>query len=104
MSKPQGVVTAGRALAAPVYGPKRHPALRWPELVRGGRAERGNLGLRCERRSRKWKNHEGESTEAETRGGTTRSSEEVSEMGWSQGVVLWSRNSMSQPAMGGADE
>ena len=25
----------------------------------------------------KWKNHEGESTEAETRGGSTRSSDEV---------------------------
>jgi hypothetical protein len=66
----------------PVYGPKRHPALRWPELVRGGRAERGNLGLRCQRRSRKWKNHEGESTEAEPRGGTTRSSGEVPETGF----------------------
>ena len=33
MSKPQGVVTAGQALAAPVFGPKRHPALRWPDLV-----------------------------------------------------------------------
>jgi hypothetical protein len=85
-----GVVNAGRASAVPVYGPKRHPALRWPELVGGGRAERGNLGLRCERRSRKWKNHEGESTEAEPRGGTTRSSREVPETGWSEGVVLWS--------------
>jgi hypothetical protein len=35
----------------------------------------------------KWKNHEGESTEAEHRGGTTRSSEEVLERGWSEGVV-----------------
>src|SRR5450755_4820126 len=81
MSKPRGVVNAGRASAVPVYGPKRHPALRWPELVRGGRAERGNLGLRCKRRSRKWKNHEGESTEAEPRGGTTRSSREVPDKG-----------------------
>src|SRR6266852_2740830 len=39
-----------------------------------------------------WKNHKGESTEAESRGGTTRSSEEVLETGWSQGVVLWSRS------------
>ena len=31
----------------------------------------------------KWKNHEGESTEAEPRGGTTRSSEEVLETEWS---------------------
>ena len=52
----------------------------------------------------KWKHHEGESTEAAHRGGTTRSSEEVPETGWSEGVVLWSLDSMSQPAMGGADE
>ena len=31
----------------------------------------------------KWKNHKGESTEAVHRGGTTRSSDEVSERGWS---------------------
>ena len=37
-----------------------------------------------------WKNHEGESTEAELRDGTTRSSEEVPETGWSEGVVLGS--------------
>src|SRR6476469_9498440 len=75
----------------PVYGPKRHPALRWPEPVGGDRAERGNLRLRCKRRSCKWKNHEGESTEAELRGGTTRSSDEVPETGWSEGVVSGSR-------------
>ena len=39
----------------------------------------------------KWKNHESESTEAESRGGTTRSSGEVPETGGSEGVVLWSR-------------
>jgi len=60
-------------------------------LPRGDQVERGNLGLRWERRSRKWKNHEGESTEAEPRGGTTRSSCEVPETGWSQGVVSWGR-------------
>ena len=38
----------------------------------------------------KWKHHENESTDAESRGGTTRSSEEVPETGWSEGVVLWS--------------
>src|SRR5437763_10399403 len=104
MSKPQGSRYCGISSGETCLRTERHPALRWPELVRGGRAERGNLGLRCQRRSRKWKNHEGESTEAEPRGGTTRSSDELSEGGWSQGVVLWSRNSMSQPAMGGADE
>jgi hypothetical protein len=34
----------------------------------------------------KWKNHEGESTEAVHRGGFTRSSEEVRQCGWSEGV------------------
>ena len=38
----------------------------------------------------KWKNHQGESTEAVHRGGTTRSSDEISERGWSEGVVLGS--------------
>lgn len=57
----------------------------------------------------KWKNHESESTNAESRGGTTRSNDEVLETGWSEGVVLWSQNSMSQPLSvvsmtGGADE
>src|SRR5271157_3166378 len=104
MSKPQRVVAAGLALAKPVYGRGgiRHGG--GLNLPRGGRAERGNLGLRCERRSHKWKNHEGESTEAEPRGGTTRSSKEVPETGWSEGVVSGSLDSMSQPAMGGADE
>jgi len=73
-------------------------------LLRGDRAERGNLGLRCERRSREWKNHEGESTKAETRGGATCSSDEGLERGWSEEVALWGLDSMSQPAMGGADE
>jgi hypothetical protein len=35
----------------------------------------------------KWKNHKGESTDAESRGGTTRSSDEVPETGRSEGVV-----------------
>ena len=35
----------------------------------------------------KWKNHKGESTDAESRGGTTRSSEEVPDTGRSEGVV-----------------
>jgi hypothetical protein len=38
----------------------------------------------------KWKNHKNESTEAESRGGTARSSDEVPETGGSEGAVLWS--------------
>ena len=74
--------------------PERHPALRWLELARV--AVRWNVGTWSSdavRRSHKWKSHEGESTEAEHRGGTTRSSEEVLKTGWSEGVVLWSQNS-----------
>ena len=73
-------------------------------LLRGDRAERGNMGLRWKQRSYKWKNHESESMEAEPRGGTTRSSYEVSDNGTEQRGCVRELNSMSQPAMGGADE
>src|ERR1700745_1217248 len=104
MSKPQGVVTAGSAPAMPVLRMERHPAFKWPELVRGDKAKRGNLGLRCKRRSHKWKNHEGESTEAELRGGTTRSSEEGPHKGMERSVCVLAPKSMRQPAVGGADD
>ena len=53
---------------------------------------------------RKWKTHEGESTEAVPRGGTTRRSEEVPDNGMERRGGVVEPNSMSQPAMGGADE
>jgi hypothetical protein len=102
--KTAGSRYCGSSFGEACFRTERHPALRWLELARGGRAERGNLGLRGTQRSHKGKNHEGESKEAETRGGTTRSSREVPETGGSQGVVSREPNSMSQPAMGGADE
>ena len=52
----------------------------------------------------KWKTHKGESTEAGHRGGTTRSSEEVPDNGMERRGGVVEPNSMSQPAMGGADE
>jgi hypothetical protein len=52
----------------------------------------------------KWKTHKGESTEAVHRGGTTRSSEEVPDNGMERRGGVVEPNSMSQPAMGGADE
>jgi hypothetical protein len=52
----------------------------------------------------KWKTHEGESTEAVHRGGTTRSSEEVPDKGMERRGGVVEPDSMSQPAMGGADE
>jgi hypothetical protein len=104
MSKPRRVVDAGKASAEPVYGPERHPALRWPESV--GRRLSGTWEPAAPMLTEKlkWKNHKSESTDAEPRGGTTRSSGDVPETGWSKGVVLMELNSMSQPAMGGADE
>jgi hypothetical protein len=42
----------------------------------------------------KWKPHKSQSTDAESRGGTTCSSEEVLETGWSEGVVLWGQASL----------
>ena len=35
-----------------------------------------------------WRTHQGESTDAGHRGGITRSSDEVSQWGWSEGVIL----------------
>src|ERR1700752_265715 len=104
MSKPQGSRYCGISFGGACLWTERHPALRWPELVGGDWAERGNLGLRGKRRSHKWKNHEGESTEAEPRGGTTRSSGEAPDKGVERRGCVMEPNSMSQPAMGGADE
>jgi len=52
----------------------------------------------------KWKPHKGESTAAVHRGGTTRSSEEVPDNGMERRGGGVEPKSMSQPAMGGADE
>jgi hypothetical protein len=52
----------------------------------------------------KWKTHEGESTEAVHRGGTTRSSKEVPDTGMERRGGGVEPHAMSQPAMGGADE
>jgi hypothetical protein len=50
-----------------------------------------------------WKPHEGESTEAVHRGGTTRRSEEVPDKGRERRGGAGEPNAMSHPAMGGAD-
>ena len=52
----------------------------------------------------KWKPHEGESTDAVHRDGTTRSSDEVPDKGMERRGGVVEPKSMSQPAMGGADE
>ena len=51
-----------------------------------------------------WKNHESETTEAEARGGTTRSSCEIPDKGMERRGCVMEPNSMSPPVMGGADE
>ena len=53
---------------------------------------------------RKWKTHQGESTEAVHRGGTTRRSKEVPYNGMERRGGGVEPNALSQPAMGGADE
>ena len=50
------------------------------------------------------KTQKGESTEAVHRGGTTRRSEGVPDKGMERRGGVVEPNSMSQPAMGGADE
>ena len=65
---------------------KGHPAFRWPERVGGGIAERGKS---------KWKNHEGERTEAVHRGGSFVVAEKRSNARGAirvlrEGVELWS--------------
>src|SRR6266853_2145291 len=60
-----GLVTAGLAPTKPAYGRSGIRHERWPELAKEAvERERGNLRLRCERRSHEWQNHKGESTEA----------------------------------------
>src|SRR5215813_3559681 len=53
------VTTAGQAPTIPAYGLSGVRHERWPELAMRQLTERGNLRLRCERKSHKWKNHEG---------------------------------------------
>lgn len=54
------------------------------------------------RESSKWKNHKAASTNAWHRGGLIRSSEEVDESLWSEGIEL-SVSFVSQPIVGGTD-
>ena len=64
----------------------------------------GDPGAPMRTEKLKWKTHEGESTEAVHRGGTTRSSDEVPDNGMERRGDVVEPDSMSQPAMGGADE
>jgi hypothetical protein len=61
--------------------PERHPACRRREPQPGTRTERENLLFDAKGEATSGSNREGESTEAECRGGAARSSEEGSVMG-----------------------
>ena len=89
------LLTAGQSLGATCLRTKRHPAYRGLDLAE--EADMRNVGT-----FRPDANGEaqveiprGESTEAGRRGGTTRSSDEVLETGWSEGVVARSQSHRS---------
>src|ERR1039458_6197906 len=81
MSKPQGVVTAGSAPAKACLRTGRHPALRWPELAERRLSGTWEPGTPMRTEKPQVEEPQGESTEAEPRDGTTRSSEEVLDKG-----------------------
>jgi len=79
-SKPGGDVTPGSAWTLPAYGPRgvRHRGS--VILIRAPMLNCGNLRWRCEGKGASVK-READSTEAPSRGGATRSSDELSVMG-----------------------
>jgi hypothetical protein len=84
---------------------ERHPVQRWPELAQ--EAVERNVGTwECDA-NRKATN--GRTIRAKVRKRSLGAEQPVvaeksPTTGWSEGVELWSHHSMSQPAMGGADE
>src|SRR5437016_11093874 len=105
MSKPQEVVTAGSAPTEPVDG-------------RSGIRYKGGLSLHKRRLSGTWGTWDYDANGKATNGRTIRAkvrkrspgveqpvvAKKSPTKGWSEGVELWSHHSVSQPAMGGADE
>ena len=81
MSKPGGLIVPGQVSRIPVYwrGGIRHEG--GVNLIPGSSMQRGNLSLPMLREKSKWRTREDESTDAEHRGGPTRSSVEVPVMG-----------------------
>jgi hypothetical protein len=65
--------------------PERHPACRRREPQPGTRMERANLRFDAKGKATSGSNREGESTEAERRGGAARRSGEGSVMGLERG-------------------
>src|ERR1700736_2365156 len=81
MSKPGGDPSSGISLGDVLRRPERHPACRRREARPGFRMERENLFSDVKGQATSGSNREGESTEAERRGGAARSSEEGLVMG-----------------------
>ena len=85
------LLIAGQSFGVTCLRTKRHPAYRGLDLA--AEAEMRNVGtFRPDANGEaQVETPQGESTNAGRRGGTTRSSEEVLETGWSEGVVARSR-------------
>jgi hypothetical protein len=81
MSEPGVDPTSGISSGDDMILPERHPACRRREPQPGTRTERENLLFDAKGEATSGSNREGESTEAECRGGAARSSEEGSVMG-----------------------
>ena len=81
MSKPGVDPTSGISSGDDMILPERHPACRRREPQPGTRTERENLLFDAKGEATSGSNREGESTEAECRGGAARSSDEGSVMG-----------------------
>jgi hypothetical protein len=81
MSKARSIFILLSARALPTSGPGGIRRKAWRELIVGTCGERENLSFRCQGRSTSGYNRECESTDAEHRGGTFRSSDECLAMG-----------------------
>jgi hypothetical protein len=81
MSEPGVDPTSGISSGDDMILPERHPACRRREPQPGTRTERENLLFDAKGEATSGSNREGESTEAECRGGAARSSEEGSVIG-----------------------
>ena len=81
MSEPGGDPSSGISLGDALILPERHPACRRREARPGFRMERENLFSDVKGQATSGSNREGESTEAERRGGAARSGVEGPVMG-----------------------
>jgi hypothetical protein len=88
MSKPGVDPTSGISSGDVMILPERHPACRRREPQPGTRMERANLLFDAKGKATSGSNREGESTEAERRGGAARLSDEGPVMGLERGSCV----------------